>query len=206
MTKKIQELTNKIYHEGISKAKTQANQIISEAEEKASEIIKSANLEKTRILEQAKTQSEELKKNTDSEIQLAMRQVISSFKQQITTLITTAQVESSVNGAFKNNEFIKNIILTLIKNWNPQKPEELQLNILLPEKDEKELAAFFKAKAITELNDGINIQFHSDVTNGFKIEPNDGSYIISFSDKDFENYFKGYVKERTKQILFGLSE
>ena len=202
MTNKILELTEKIYNEGVVKAKIAAGQIISEAKKEASEIIKSAKKQELEILEQAKIQAAEFKKNTNSEIQLAARQFMSKLKQQISNLVTVTQVEPPVKEAFKDDEFIKNIILTLIQNWDSQKPEEFKLNILLPEKDEKEFSEFFEAKAISALNKGIDIQFDSKTNEGFKIGPKDGSYIISFSDKDFENYFKGYIKDRTKKLLF----
>ena len=97
---------------------------------------------------------------------------------------------------------MKNIIQTVIQNWNPQKPEELNLTILLPEKEKTEFSKFFETRAISALNQGLDIQFDTKTANGFKVGPKDGSYIISFSDKDFENYFKGYIKERTKKLLF----
>jgi len=202
MTDKILELTEKIYNEGVVKAKVEADQIIAEAKKEAADIIKSAKKQESEILDQANIQATEFKKNTDSELQLAARQFISKFKQQITELITVKQVEPAVKEAFTDVEFVKNIILTLIKNWNPQKPEDLNLSILLPEKDKKEFSDFFENKAKNVLNQGIEIQFDSKITEGFKIGPKDGSYIINFTDKNFENYFKGYVKDRTKKLLF----
>ena len=202
MTNKILELTEKIYNEGVIKAKVYADQIIADSKKEAAEIIKSAKKEELVILEETKRKAAELKKNTDSEIQLAARQFMSNFKQQITNVITTSQVEPPVKTAFNDNEFVKNIILLIIKNWNPQKPEDLKLSILLPQKDEKELTDFFESQAIKTLNQGVDIQFDAKTTNGFKIGPKDGSYKISFSDKDFENYFKGYIKDRTKNLLF----
>ncbi len=202
MTNKILEITEKIYNEGVVKAKVEADKIIADAKQKAGEIIESAKKQELEILEKAKIQAAEFKKNTDSEIQLAARQFMSKLKQQITNIVTVAQIESPVKEAFNDNEFIKNMILTLIQNWNPQKPEEFKLNILLPKKDEKEFSEFFETKAINVLTHGIDIKFDDKINDGFKIRPKDGSFIISFSDNDFENYFKGYIKEKTKRLLF----
>lgn len=62
----------------------------------------------------------------------------------------------------------------------------------IPEKNEKEFTHFIERKTFDALNKGVDIEFDSKTTNGFKIGPKDGSYIISFSAQDFENYFKGY--------------
>ncbi len=202
MTNKILELTEKIYNEGVVKAKEDADQIIAEAKEKAHEIIKSAKKEEAEILENAKKQALENKKNSDSEIQLAARQFTSNLKQKITNIISASQIVNPIEESFQDVEFIKNIIQTTIQNWNPQKQEELDLKILLPEKDEKELAIFLKSKTLSTLNKGITIEFDSKTKTGFKIAPVNGNYMISFAENDFENLFKGYFRERTKELLF----
>ncbi|MCF6358644.1 MAG: V-type ATP synthase subunit E [Draconibacterium sp.] len=202
MTNKIHELTEKIYNEGVVKAKVEADKIIVEAKQESDRIIELARKQELEIVEQAKIEAAEFKKNTNSEVQLAARQFLSMLKQQITNVVTVAQIEPPVKKAFSDNEFIKNIIFTLIKNWNPQKPEEFKLNVLLPKKDEKEFYEFFENSATNILNQGIEIQFDENVNDGFKIGPKDGSYIISFSSAGFENYFKGYLKDKTKKLLF----
>lgn len=202
MTDKILELTEKIYNEGVVKAKTEADQIIADAKTEAGRIVKSAKKQAAEIIDQAKKQTAEIKKNTNSELQLAARQFMSKLKQLIVSIITTAQVEPTVNEAFNDIEFVKTIILTIIQNWNSQKPEEFDLTVLLPKKDEKVLSGFFKTKAFVALNKGIDIQFDSKINKGFKIGPKNGSYILSFSEKDFENYFTAYIKNRTKELLF----
>jgi len=202
MTKKILELTEKIYNEGVEKAKKEAELIIGNAKKEADNIINASKNKEKEIAEQARKQADELKKNADSEIRLAARQFISNLKQQITGLITTAQVEIPVKDAFKDEEFVKNIILTIIKNWNPQKPEEFNISLLLPQKEEKELIDFFNNKAKELLDSGLEINFEPNIKSGFKIGPKDGSYYISFTDKDFENYFINYLKDRTKKMIF----
>lgn len=202
MTDKIKEITEKIYNEGIIKAKEDADQIIAEAKNKAGEIISLAKKEQEELIKKAQEQAEEIRTKTNAEMQLAARQFISKLKQQITGLISTSQVNGYIKEAFNDTSFLKEIILTIIKNWNPQKQDELNLKVLLPEKAEKEFSTFFDSKAIKTLNNGVEVQFDKKLENGFKIGPQDGSYLISFTDKDFENYFKGYFKDRTKKLLF----
>ena len=205
MTTKVLELTEKIYNEGITKAKIEAEKILEKAKNDASEIINDANNIEKEIIEQAEKKAFEIKKNSESEMQLSAKQAVSRLKQQITELVLSKQVKMPAIDAFKDTEFIKNLILTLIKNWNPQKPEKLNINLLLPQKDEKEFNSFFESKAKQHLNSGLEINFSTNIKSGFKIGPKNGSYIISFTDNDFENYFKNYIKNKTKQLLFETS-
>ncbi len=202
MTDRIQEITEKIYNEGIVKAKEDAGQIIFEAKAEAEKIIGDAQKKHEHMIAKAQKLSEEIKKRTESELQLAARQFTSKLKQQITEMITTAQVNIELADAFSDGTFIKEAILTLMKNWNPQSSEPLNLNVLLPEKSVKEINTFFDAKVTNTLNSGVEIKFDPNFDSGFKIGPKDGSYVLSFTDKDFEHFFKGYLRDRTKKLLF----
>ncbi|HKI90143.1 MAG TPA: hypothetical protein VKA38_14030 [Draconibacterium sp.] len=202
MTNKVQELTEKIYNEGVNKAKVDAEKIITEAKKEAEKIVQTAHKQKEEMLADTKKEIAELKKNTDAEMQLAARQFMSLIKQQVTNAITTAQVKDSVKEAFNDTDFLKNLIITMVKNWNSQNQEHPELRLLLSEKEENNLSDFFESKAISELNKGIEIKWDEKIKNGFKIGPQDGSYILRFSDTDFENYFKKYFKERTRNLLF----
>ena len=202
MTDRIDNLTQKIYNEGVVKAKEDADQIIDSAKKEAEGILKAAKQNEARIIDQAKVDAEEIRKNTDSELKLAARQFLSKLKQQITHSVVKAKTAPVLKEAFNDTDLIKNSILTLIKNWNPQNPTELDLVVLLPEKHKKELFSFFDSKALDIMNKGIEVEFDSTIESGFKIGPKDGSYIISFSDTDFENYFKNTLKARTRKLLF----
>lgn len=202
MTDKITEITEKIYNEGIVKAREDAEQILENAKKEAEKIILKANNDGLEILEKNRNEAEDVQKKTLAELRLSAQQIISNLKRQITNIILTAQTESALNKSFNDVEFIQKMLLTLIQNWNPQKPEEMGLNILLPGKNEKKLSDFFKSKALETLNNGVIFSFDSKMENGFKISPKNGSYIVSFSKNDFENYFKEYLKEKTRKLLF----
>ena len=206
MVDKVQELTDKIYNEGVNKAKVDAEDIIREAKKIADNIIQSAQKEREETLAMAKKEVAEIRKNSNAEMQLAARQFISHVKQQITNAVTAEQVDYTVKESFKDNAFLKNLIITLIENWNTQNQGQPELQLLLSEKKAKELSDFFESKTFTALNKGIEIKWDEKAKNGFKIGPQDGSYIIRFSDTDFENYFKKYFKERTRHLLFKKKE
>lgn len=203
MTSRLEEITQKIYNDGVVKAQSDADQIIADAKNRADKIIKAAKKEHQEIIHNAEKAAMEIQKTSQAELQLSAQQFTSNLKQQITSLVTSSQVDGYIKEAFSEVEFIQRMILTILKNWNPAGDESMQLKLLLPEKEQEEFTAFFKKKTNAVLTRGVNISFDSALTNGFKIGPQNGSYIISFTDKDFENYFKRYFKDRTKDLLFG---
>ncbi len=203
MEGKLQELTEKLYQEGIEKANQDAEQIIQKAKKEASEIIKNAQKEANNIIAQAEKRSEEIRKNVQSEVKLAANQAISAIKQQIVNLITAKIVEPPIQEAFNDVEFIKKIIEIAIKNWNPKEHERVDLTLLLPKKHEEELGKYFLSNGIKLIRSGLEVHFDENLTGGFQIGPKDGTYKISFTDEDFENFFKEYLRPRTIQILYG---
>ena len=88
MENKIQELTEKIYAEGVEKGKAEADRLVCEAKESAAEIVKNAQAEAEAILAAAKKKAEELDANTRSEIKLYGAQAVGALKSEVATVVT----------------------------------------------------------------------------------------------------------------------
>lgn len=202
MQKKLQELTDKIYREGVDKANKEAEKIVSEAKKEADAVLSKAKKEAESILEKAEKEAEDRKKNSLNELKLSARQAVSDLKQEITDLIQAKSIEPETKNAFKEAAFTKDIIQTIVKNWDPQSDESVDLNVLLPENKQKEFEAYFKDKAKDLLNKGLEVRFDDKVKGGFNIGPKDGSYIVSFSDSDFGHFFKRYMRPKLIEMLF----
>jgi len=202
MESKLQELTNKLYNEGVEKANEEAEKIKSDAKKQADQIKQDAQQQADQIVQQAQQEAEDIKKNMRSEIDMAARQTLRQVQKQITEMIATRVIKEPTEHALEDTEFVKQIITEIIKNWNPQSKEPVDLSITLPEKMQKELQEYLETKAAKELNAGITVEVSDRMKGGFSIGPADGSYKISFSEEDFKNFFKGYLRPRTVKMLF----
>ena len=83
MDAKIQELTDKIFNEGVEKGQAEANRLIAEAEAKARKIEEDATRKADEILRIAEQRTSELTKNTESELKLHASQLIDSLKSSV---------------------------------------------------------------------------------------------------------------------------
>jgi len=200
MDSKIQQLTETIYNEGVEKAREEADAIQKEAKEKAEQIEKDAQKKADKIVEDANGKSEELKKQVDSEIKMTLNQAVSAMKQEITSLITMQVIQPSVKELFSNSDYLKKLISDVVKGWMDK--EDFDLNVILPESEREDLEKFFKNNLGDELNKGLEVSFTKNLKSGFKIGPSDGSYVISFTDEDFTNFLKSYLRPKTSQLLF----
>ncbi len=202
MENKLQELTQKLYNEGVEKANEEADKILAEAKSEADKLKQIAEKDAQKIIADAEQKSVEIKKNVDAELNLAAKQTIRTVKQKITDVIVSKVIDEPVKKAFDDEEFVKEIIETVVKNWNSQKNETIDLSVLLPADLEKKFAKFFTAKSGKELNAKLELSFSDTIKGGFKVGPADGSYKISFSEEDFENFFKSYLRPKTIELLY----
>ena len=190
MQNKLQELTEKIFKEGISKGNAEAEKIINDSKKEAGDIVANAKKEADKIVSTAKKKSDEIKSSSEAEFRLSSKQAINVLKQQITDLVNGEIVSASVKEAFKDKDFVKRLIETSIKNWKPASEEDIDISLLLP-KSVKDL-----------LKKGLEIRFDNEVKSGFQIGPKNGSYKISFTEEDFINFFKQYLRPRLIKLLF----
>ena len=202
MQNKLQQLTEKIFKEGISKGNAEAEKIINDSKKEASDIIANAKKEGDKIINNAKKKSEEIKSSSEAEFRLSSKQAINALKQQIADLVNGEIVGTAVKEAFKDNDFVKRLIETSIKNWKPASDEIIDISILLPEKLEKEVQQYFTKSVKDLLKKGLEIRFDNEVKSGFQIGPKNAGYKISFTEGDFINFFKQYLRPRLIKLLF----
>lgn len=203
MESKLQELTSRIYNEGIEKANKEAAEILESAQKEADKILENAKKEAEKLQEKTKQETDELRKNVENEVKMSARQSMAAIKQQITGLVTTKLTKEPVKDAVKDKDFIKKIIETVIKNWEPKSGEGIDLTLILPKEDQKTLGAHFEGKTHELLKAELKVEFDDKMSGGFRIGPGDKSYVLSFTDEDFENFFKNYLRPRTTKLLYG---
>lgn len=202
MENKLQELTRKLYNEGVEKANKEAEKIIDEARQEADKIKSEAEKEAEKIVGDAEKKSKELKRNVENELQQAFKQTTRNVKQQITELIVSKVIEEPVKESFKDNKFVMKLIETAITNWTQKGGDMSNLAVILPKDLVKDFEKYFKGKTGKELNAKLEVKVSDSMKGGFAIGPADDSYKINFSEKDFENYFKNYLRPKTMDLLF----
>lgn len=201
MNQKLQELTNKIYQEGLEKGKREADQIVKDAKAEAEKILSKAKADADQMRKEATTFAEELKKNTASELQMSTRQAISNIKQQISDTVSNEAVKEALGKAFDDKDFVKNLILKIADNWAKIENEGNDVMIALSEKDKNEMEQFLMGKAAGKIKGNLAINFEEGIKSGFKIGPKDGGFMISFTDDDFMRFFKQYLRPRTRKFF-----
>ncbi|MBQ2243500.1 MAG: hypothetical protein II318_04720 [Bacteroidales bacterium] len=203
MQNKLQELTDKLYNEGLSKGKQEAQEMVAKAKAEAEKILAAAQENASKIIADAEKQALDIKTKADNDLRIAASQTISAVKQQIENIIITKAIKEPVKASLSDVDFVKSVILTIAKAFNASHSEPVDLELILPAALQEGLKSFVEKEAHKEMGAGVNITFSKQLAGGFKIGPKDEGYMIGFSDEDFEKVLADYIRPATKKLLFG---
>ena len=202
MENKLQQLTQKLYDEGLEKGRADADKLVSEARAEAQKIVAEANARAEEIVRKAQAKAEDVEKNTMTEISLAGKQAVSKIKSEIASLIVAKSTSKGVKSAVVDPAFVKEMLVSVAKNWNGADSSKVELQALLPETERAKFDAAFAKSAKALLDAGIEVGYSKDVKSGFKVGAKEGGYYISFSEEDVEALLAEYLREKVYQLLF----
>lgn len=200
MQNKLQELTDKLYNDGLSKGRDEGEALLKKAKENSERIIAEANDKASQIIAEARKQAEELRSKAEGDIKMASTQSIQAAKHQIETLITGKAISKEIESKLSTPDFLKTIITTVAEKFSSEQPVDIEL--ALPESLKKELEPFVQNELSKVLNKGVDVKFNKKIKGGFTIGPKNGGYFISMTDEAFTSLISAYMRPATKKFLF----
>lgn len=195
MENKIQELTEKIFNEGVEKGKNEAARLIEEAQKKAEAIVKEAQENAAAIVQKAQREAEELNANTRSELKLYGAQAVGALKSETANVVTDTIIRSAVKDALAGDA-LKNILVKIAERWSADEP------LVISTSEAQELKSYFAAKAKELLDKGVKIEQVNGLKTSFSIAPADGSYKVNFGEAEFEAFLKSFLRPQIVELLF----
>jgi V/A-type H+/Na+-transporting ATPase subunit E len=201
MEGKLQELTQRLYHEGVEKANAEGKALIEKAKRESDSHLAKTKAEAEALILRAQKESEQIKAKALSEVKMAAEQAVTTLKNEVANLLSSGALTKAVSSSLNDVLFIQSLIKDIVAKWDGASAGN-GLLLILPETKRKELDEIFKAKSSDMLKNGLEIKFEGRMEGGFKLEPKDGSFVLSFTEKDFNQFFQSFLKVRAKEILF----
>ena len=196
MEAKIQELTEKLYLEGVEKGEKEAERLIEEAQIRRKSLIEEAQEEAKEIVNKAQKQAADLKKHTESELKIYAAQAVAALKSEVANLLTDKVAYADVKMAFEQPEFMQQMILKLVSEWAQNEKLTIGTN------DAQVLKTYFEANAKGILDKGLKIEQVNGKKHSFTISPANGAYKINFGEEEFIQYFKEFLRPHLIHLLF----
>ena len=201
MQNKLQELTDKLYEEGLSKGKEEGARILEQARQEADRILGEARAQADSIKEKAVREAADMKSKVESDLKMASAQTLQATRQDVEGLVIAKISDAPVGQALADPDFLKQIILAVAQRFSTQ--ESADLSLVLPESLKSQLEPFVGGELAKALGKEVSASFSKKVAGGFRIGPKDGSYFISLTDDSFKSLIGEYLRPVTRKLLFG---
>jgi V/A-type H+-transporting ATPase subunit E len=201
MQNKLHELTEKIYREGVSKGKKEAEVILSEARDESTRLVSEAEKQAESIIAAARKEADELRKNTESELKISFRHAINSLRQEAEKMIAGKIVDEPVSEIFSDNSLLVRLIETIADKLNTGE-NEAGIEVFVPSEMKKEIEDFFAQGTRKALSEGITLKPVKSMERGFEIKPSGKDYKISVTEKDFISFIKEFLRPKLIDLLF----
>ena len=198
---KLQELTDKLYNDGLSKGREEGARLLEEARKEAGDIVAKARKEAEEIVENARRQADDFSQKVNSDLKMAASQSLQATKKDIENLIIGSFAGEEVKKSLSSADFVKEILKSVAEKFSSE--EASDLSVVLPASLQDELEPFVKGELAELLGKGIDATFSKKISGGFNIGPKDGGYFISLTDETFNELITEYLRPVTKKFLFG---
>ena len=193
---KIQELTSKLYSEGVEKGREEADKIVAAAHAQREQILNEAKAKAGEIIAVAEKEAAETKNHTEAELKLYASQSSAALKSEIINLVTDKLATMNVKAATADKFFMQQLIVELVKNWAEK--GNLTVGIV----DAAALESYIASNAKQLLDGGLRIESVNGLETEFTLSPADGSYKVKFGEAEFIAYFKEFLRPAIQKLLF----
>ena len=201
MQNKLQELTDKLYNEGLSKGREEGEALLAKAKSQAADIVAEAEKKAAEIMTKAEKEAEAYKVKVAGDLKMAASQSVQATRQDIEDLVVFKMTGAATEKALSDEAFVKEVIKAVAEKFNAE--TAMDLNLVLPESLKSSLEPFVKNELSTILKGQVNASFSKKIAGGFTIGPKDGSYFISLTDETFKELISEYLRPATRKLLFG---
>ena len=198
---KLQELTDRLYSEGLSKGKEEGEKLLQQAGKQAEETLAEAKAQAAAIVAKAQKEAADLTEKAESDVRKASEQALQTTKTEIENLLLKNVCGAKVSEALSSPDFLKEIIKTVAEKFSAEQATDLSL--VLPAALQDKLEPFVKGELAKTLGKGVDVQFSKKIAGGLTIGPKDGGYYISLTDETFKSLIGEYLRPATKKLLFG---
>lgn len=200
MQNKLQELTDRLYEEGLSKGKEEGQRILEAARAEAEKIIADAKAKAGQTVAKAEKDAAALASKASSDVKMASEQSLQATKKDIENILLSAITSDKISAALSDRDIMKETILAVAKGFAA---EPADISLVLPESLKADLEAWAGKELAATIGKGVEAGFSKKIAGGFTIGPKDGSYFVSLTDETFKDLICEYLRPVTKKLLFG---
>lgn len=195
MENKIQQLTEQLYQEGLSKGKAEAENIVAKAKEEAASIIAEARKRAEQMADEASGKAAETVRRGQNELKAAAAQITAAVKKSLAEVVLARSVGADVASAFGDDAFVRQLMTEAVKGFAEGGC------VTVGKGNEDKVAAYLQSAVGKGVGD-FTVTGGDGVGRGFRISPKGQGYYISFDESDFDSLLRSHLTEGLNKVLF----
>ncbi len=199
MSEKLKILTDKIYEEGVYKAKQESERVLKQAADEAARIRAEARREKEAILAEAESEAQARRRKTEAELRMAARKASSKLQEQLRSIITEQVIEKPLKKSLADPNVMAATLEACMNALNKSESGNWQI-ALSPEKIE-EVKAAMKSGVQDALKSKLIIAANTEPGSGFEVIPEGRGFSIRFDENFFLDYFSNFLSVETRDWI-----
>ncbi|MFH1995626.1 MAG: V-type ATP synthase subunit E [Candidatus Omnitrophota bacterium] len=199
MTMELNTLIEKIKSDGVAAAEKRSGDIIADAKRQAKEIVDNAHREKAAAVEQAKLEAERLEESAKHALRQASRDVLLSLRGKIIELFD-AVVKEEVSKELSGDN-LHQVLIKVVESFAKEK--DVDLEILLSEKDKDALEKALMKSLKDTLRKGVTLKAASGLEQGFRVGEKDKNFYYDFTDEAVTETFIRFLNPKVARIIAG---
>lgn len=188
-TSGVQDLIDRLGHEGVSEGERQAESIVADARKKADEILDAARSQAAKIVEEARREADQYREAGEEAMRLAGRDAVRDLASKIHEGFRDL-LQRLVHNHLEDQEFVKSLILQIAERAVPE-DEQAPLEILLPPEvvQEEEIRKRLEAGEPDVLTEFVQGLTGEGIREGFSIrlsEEDQTGLVVRVANEDVE--------------------
>ena len=212
-TSGVQELIDRLSHEGVAEGQQQAEKIASDARRKADDILDSARQQANDILKQAREEADQFQAAGEEALRLAARDAVRDFGARIHDGLRK-RLQELVQHQIKEPKLIKRMILEISRRATEGLGSE-KVQVLLPaeiiseEESRKRLKAgdsdalteFVQGLIGEDLRDGFTVDLGSQHQSGLRVRVTNQNVEIDLTEEAITELHSQHLLPRFRAIM-----
>lgn len=195
MDDKIKQLTDKVYTEGVERARTEGERIIAEAQERAASIVREAEARATELRQSAEQSNIRHREQTESELKLYAQRLVESTRASIEDSLTGTIATDAVRALQLDGDLLRQLVLKIVGGFSVER------GVVIETSEAEALQAHLSSAAKGLLEAGLEIKSVAGVPTHYVVRPKDGAYKVEIKPETFVELFKSVLRPTLASLL-----
>jgi vacuolar-type H+-ATPase subunit H len=182
MTRTLGDITKELKDGIIEPAKGQAEKILADAKTEAEGIKAQARRQAEETVSQAKASAGLIKKQMEADLDTGARNFLLKVQEELEASVVSPVLSEELRAAVSAPGFLPKMIEQVLAAYAKAAGEEARIELLLPEKQKKELEAWCLKKCSQKMLGRVDVHFTDQISFGFKLGLQGSGNQFNFSD------------------------